>query len=131
MIDINNFKLSIIIPCYNEKKTIEPLLKKILISLKNYKIENYEIIVVDDNSNDGTKELFNNFLSNKNIQVYFHKTNLGKGAAIHTALGYINGDITIIQDADLNLILLVAKIVDTFSKLMRMLLAQDFWVGNT
>tara|TARA_B100000242_G_scaffold41107_1_gene24566 strand:+ start:881 stop:1603 length:723 start_codon:yes stop_codon:yes gene_type:complete len=101
MIDINNFKLSIIIPCYNEKKTIEPLLKKILISLKNYKIENYEIIVVDDNSNDGTKELFNNFLSNKNIQVYFHDTNLGKGAAIHTALGYINGDITIIQDADL------------------------------
>ena len=56
MIDKNNFKLSIIVPCYNEKKTINIILKKIKDSLDNYKIFNYEIIIVDDHSNDGTTE---------------------------------------------------------------------------
>ena len=101
MVDKNNFKLSIIIPCYNEKNTIEPLLKKISNSLQNYTIINYEIIIVDDNSIDGTKEVYKNFLSNEKVQIHFHDSNLGKGAAIHTALKYIAGDITIIQDADL------------------------------
>ena len=101
MIDKNNFKLSIIIPCYNEKNTIEPLLKKISNSLQNYTITNYEIIIVDDNSIDGTKEVYKNLLSNEKVQIHFHDSNLGKGAAIHTALKCIAGDITIIQDADL------------------------------
>ena len=101
MINKNNFKLSIIIPCFNEKNTIEPLLKKISNSLQNYTITNYEIIIVDDNSFDGTKEIYKNLLSNEKVQIHFHDSNLGKGAAIHTALKCIAGDITIIQDADL------------------------------
>ena len=101
MIDRKTFKLSIIIPCYNENKTINEILKKIHKSLKNYEIFKYEIIIVDDYSNDGTKELLKDLIGDKNLQIYFHNDNLGKGAAIHTALKYTTGDIIIIQDADL------------------------------
>ena len=101
MIDRKNFKLSIIIPCYNEKKTIQAILKKIIESLNNYKIVDYEIIIVDDSSDDGTKELLNEIKNKEKMIVFFHETNLGKGAAIQTAIQHITGDITIIQDADL------------------------------
>jgi len=101
MINKENFKLTIVIPCYNEKKTIKNILQKIFNSLELYKILNYEIIIVDDNSNDGTKEILKNLSNNGKIQTYFHDANLGKGAAIQTALKYITGDIIIIQDADL------------------------------
>jgi len=101
MISKDNFKLSIIIPCYNEKKTIEVILKKIINSLNYYKIFDYEIIIIDDFSNDGTTEILKNLKDKNKINIYFHETNLGKGAAIQTAIQYINGDITIIQDADL------------------------------
>ena len=101
MIDRKNFKLSIIIPCYNEKKTIQAILKKIIESLNNYKIVDYEIIIVDDSSNDGTKELLNEIKNKEKMIIFFHETNLGKGAAIQTAIQHITGDITIIQDADL------------------------------
>ena len=56
MINKNSFKLSIIIPCYNEIFTIDKIINKILDSLKAYKYSNYEIVIVDDNSVDGTKE---------------------------------------------------------------------------
>ena len=101
MIDRELFKLSIVIPCYNEKNTIENILKKVIQSLNNYKILKYEIIIVDDCSNDGTIKLLKNLALDENIQIYFHDNNLGKGAAIQTALKYITGDITLIQDADL------------------------------
>ena len=101
MIDKKNFKLSIIIPCFNERNTINIILEKIIKNLNNYKIINYEIIIIDDNSNDGTKELLKNLDHDEKIKIYFHDKNLGKGAAIQTALQYIAGDITIIQDADL------------------------------
>ena len=101
MIDRKNFKLSIIIPCYNEKKTIQAILKKIIESLNNYKIFDYEIIIVDDSSDDGTKELLNEIKNKEKMIIFFHETNLGKGAAIQTAIQHITGDITIIQDADL------------------------------
>ena len=101
MIDRDSFKLSIVIPCYNEKNTIENILKKVIQSLNNYKILKYEIIIVDDCSNDGTIKLLKNLALDENIQIYFHDNNLGKGAAIQTALKYITGDITLIQDADL------------------------------
>ena len=65
MIKRDNFKLSIIIPCYNEKNTIELILEKIIQSFKNYKIFNYEIIIVDDNSKDGTKEILKNLKASK------------------------------------------------------------------
>jgi len=101
MIDKNNFKLSIIVPCYNEKKTINIILKKIKDSLDNYKIFNYEIIIVDDHSNDGTTEELKKIENDKNINIYYHETNLGKGAAIQTAIKNLSSDITLIQDADL------------------------------
>jgi glycosyltransferase involved in cell wall biosynthesis len=101
MINKETFKLSIIIPCFNEKNTIEKILEKIYQSLKNYKILQYEIIIVDDCSSDGTIEILKNLINTEKIKIYFHDVNLGKGAAINTALGYVTGDITIIQDADL------------------------------
>ena len=101
MIQRETFKLSIIIPCYNEKKTIDIILDRIDQSLKTYKIFNYEILIVDDSSNDGTKEILKNLSNNEKVKIYFHDINLGKGAAIQTALSYATGDITIVQDADL------------------------------
>ena len=101
MIDKKNFKLSVIIPCYNEKKTIQAILKKIIESLNNYKIVDYEIIIVDDSSDDGTKELLDEIKNKEKMIIFFHETNLGKGAAIQTAIQHITGDVTIIQDADL------------------------------
>ena len=101
MFEKDKFKLSIIIPCFNEKNTIEVILKKIKESLKYHKIIEYEIIIVDDFSNDGTTEVLKNLIDKEKMKIYFHNINLGKGAAIHTALKNITGDITIIQDADL------------------------------
>tara|TARA_B100001057_G_scaffold259754_1_gene259957 strand:- start:305 stop:1033 length:729 start_codon:yes stop_codon:yes gene_type:complete len=101
MINRDIFKLSIIIPCYNEKKTINILINKVIQSLKNYNFSNYEILVIDDHSKDGTIEVLKNLKKEENISVYFHEKNLGKGAAIQTALKHISGDIIIIQDADL------------------------------
>ena len=95
---MNNFKkkLSIIIPVYNEKRTIEKLLKKInkLIDI------NKEIIVVNDGSSDGTKRILE---ENKNFYSILinHKKNLGKGAAIQSAQKLVKGDVVLIQDADL------------------------------
>ena len=101
MIDKDNFKLSVIIPCYNEKNTIHIIIKKVIQSLNNYKFLNYEIIIVDDHSKDGTIEIITSLIKDEKIFAYFHDSNLGKGAAIQTALQYVTGDITIIQDADL------------------------------
>ncbi len=101
MIDKKTFKLTIIIPCYNEKNTIEEILKRINESLKSYELLKFEVLIVDDFSNDGTKDVLKNFTNNEKIQIFYHDDNLGKGAAIHTALKHATGDITIIQDADL------------------------------
>ena len=101
MIDKKTFKLSIIIPCYNEKDTIGEIIKRIDQSLNSYELLKYEILIVDDFSNDGTKEILKDYTNNEKIQIYYHDNNLGKGAAIHTALKYTSGDITLIQDADL------------------------------
>ena len=88
-------KLSIIIPCYNEKDTINEVINKInKINIKK------QVILVDDCSTDGTIEIIK-----KNIQnidkVIFHKKNLGKGGAIKSSKKYITGDYVVIQDADL------------------------------
>ena len=91
-------KLSIIMPAYNEGKTILKVINKV----KNVKLGNIkkEIIVVDDFSTDGTKNALSK-LKNKGLKIFFHRKNKGKGAAIRTALKHATGDIILIQDADL------------------------------
>ena len=89
--------LTIIIPVYNEIKTINAILDKIL-SIKNIK---KQIILVDDFSTDGTREIIKKSYEKKINKVVYHKNNLGKGAAIISAKKHVNGDIVIIQDADL------------------------------
>jgi glycosyltransferase involved in cell wall biosynthesis len=93
-------KISIIIPCYNEVFTIEKIINRILESLNNYKLLNYEIIIVDDYSSDGTRELLNKIQDPK-IKIFLHDRNQGKGGAIQTAIKKITGELIIIQDADL------------------------------
>jgi len=90
--------LSIVIPCYNEKSTIIRLIKKI-----NQQKINKEVIIVDDGSDDGTKELLKKINRRKyNInKIFFKKKNSGKGSSIRVAQKYINGKYVIIQDADL------------------------------
>ena len=91
-------KLSIIIPVYNEEKSILKIIKKCeAVDLSPLNFEK-EIIIVDDGSTDNTRSLLQNI---KNHKVIFHEKNLGKGAAIKTALNYVTGDYVIIQDADL------------------------------
>ena len=90
-------KISIIIPCYNEASTIELIIEKIL----EIKDLNYEIIIIDDCSTDGTKEILKNKLSEKVKKKVFNEKNFGKGYAIREGLKYTSGDIVIIQDADL------------------------------
>lgn len=91
-----NKKLSIVIPVYNEKYTIEKILNKIH---KLHDIKK-EIIVVDDASNDGTKAIL---IKNKKkiTKLIHHKKNIGKGGAIRSAKKFIKGNVIIIQDADL------------------------------
>lgn len=93
---MNNLSLSIIIPCYNEKNTIEIIVKKIK---KNNEFKK-EIIIVDDYSNDGTKEIIRSLQGDDLIKL-FHDKNYGKGRAIKTALEVCKNDIILIQDADL------------------------------
>ena len=90
-------KLSIIIPVYNEIKTI----KKLLLKVVNQGIKDIQIIVVDDFSTDGTREVIKNDLSQFINKIIYHEKNMGKGAAIRSAQKFVSGDIVIIQDADL------------------------------
>lgn len=89
-------KLSIIIPAYNEKNTIEEIIRRIkAVDLKGLE---KEIIVVDDGSKDGTRDILKTI---PGIRYIFHEKNLGKGGAVKTGFQNATGDILIIQDADL------------------------------
>jgi glycosyltransferase involved in cell wall biosynthesis len=88
-------KLSVIIPVYNEVGTIQEIIERV----RQAPFEK-EVIVVDDYSTDGTRELLEK-IGGDNITVLLHESNQGKGAAIRTAIPHIGGDIAIIQDADL------------------------------
>ncbi|HAF15273.1 MAG TPA: glycosyl transferase [Blastocatellia bacterium] len=90
-------KVSIVIPCYNEKNTIA----KIVEAVRSAPVENKEIIVIDDGSNDGTQTLLREKLSGAVDQIIYHPTNRGKGAALRTGFEAASGDIILIQDADL------------------------------
>ena len=89
-------KLSIIIPCYNESSTILSLIE----AVKQSPVKNREIIIVDDGSKDGTRDILG-ALIDPEIRTIFHKSNQGKGAALRTGFREATGDICIVQDADL------------------------------
>ena len=89
--------LSIIIPCYNEINTIESLINEV----KRSPIISKEIIIIDDGSTDGTKEFLKGLDNSDELKIIFHIKNKGKGAAIYSGFKRATGEITIIQDADL------------------------------
>jgi glycosyltransferase involved in cell wall biosynthesis len=91
-------KITILIPCYNEEKTIEELVSRVLNSPIPHE---KEIIIVDDGSTDNTKTILENKIKPLVSKIIYHSYNQGKGAALATGLSMATGDILIIQDADL------------------------------
>ena len=96
ILGISRVILSIIIPCFNESKTILSLID----AVKKSPIKNREIIIVDDGSQDGTRDILNK-LNDPEVRIIFHSKNKGKGAALRTGFNEAKGDICIVQDADL------------------------------
>lgn len=93
-------KLSIIVPCYNEKATI----KKILAEVKEVNLGSTkkEVIIIDDGSKDGTREILRQLAGkDKTIRLLFQKVNQGKGAALKRGILESTGDVVVVQDADL------------------------------
>ncbi|MCR5675715.1 MAG: glycosyltransferase family 2 protein [Lachnospiraceae bacterium] len=92
----NDFTLSIVIPCYNERDNIEEIVRRVLAS----PVKNKEIIVVDDKSTDGTREILEERIRPLVQQIIYHEKNGGKGAALKTGFAHATGDLVIVQDAD-------------------------------
>jgi glycosyltransferase involved in cell wall biosynthesis len=90
-------RLTVVIPCYNEVKTIH----EIIVTIKTSPVNNCEIIIVDDYSTDGTRELLQKDLYTQVDRVIYHDRNYGKGAALRSGFAAVTGDIVIVQDADL------------------------------
>jgi glycosyltransferase involved in cell wall biosynthesis len=89
-------KLSVIIPVYNEAKTISEIIRRVIATgLAD------EILVVDDGSTDGSREILANLIDTDIVKVIYHESNLGKGKAVRTGFQNAVGDLFIIQDADL------------------------------
>ena len=90
-------KVSIVIPCYNEKDTIE----RIVQAVRSAAIESREIIVVDDCSEDGTKAVLEEKVSEMVDRIIYHPVNRGKGASLRSGFAAATGEIILVQDADL------------------------------
>src|SRR5215475_627692 len=92
-------KLSVVVPCYNERETIE----EIIAAIRRSEYPDKEIVVVDDGSTDGTREKLKSEIepSGQVDKVVYHDRNRGKGAALRTGFRHATGDIVIVQDADL------------------------------
>jgi len=89
-------KLSVIMPVYNEERTIQEIVKRVMeVPLEK------ELVIVDDCSNDRTSELLKIYVNKAEIKVLRHEKNQGKGAAIRTGIQAATGDMIVIQDADL------------------------------
>jgi glycosyltransferase involved in cell wall biosynthesis len=108
-----NMKLSVIIPCYNETSTIRTIIERVRLA----PVAEMEIIVVDDCSTDGTRELLRGEIGKLADRVIFHEVNQGKGAALRTGFAAATGALVVVQDADLEydpneLPLLMKPIID-------------------
>ncbi len=89
-------KLTVLIPVYNERQTIREIVSRVLAQ----EVAD-EILIVDDGSIDGTREILREFEGQKPLRVIYHERNQGKGAAVRTGLDHAQGDVILIQDADL------------------------------
>ena len=92
-----NVTLTIVIPCFNERENIIKILDKV----DQAEVANKEIIVVDDMSTDGTREILEEKVKPRVSKIIYHEVNGGKGAALKTGFAHATGDIVIIQDADM------------------------------
>ncbi len=90
-------KISIIIPCFNERETIKKIIEKVQ-NQENFK---KEIIIIDDFSNDGTRNILENEIKEKVEKIIFNEKNYGKGYSVRQGIKVATGDIILIQDADL------------------------------
>jgi glycosyltransferase involved in cell wall biosynthesis len=89
-------KLSVIIPVYNEVKTIDEIIRRV----KATGLVN-EIVIVDDGSTDGSRDLLAKLNETESVKVIYHESNMGKGQAVRTGIQSTSGDLILIQDADL------------------------------
>jgi len=90
-------KLSVIIPCYNEARTIRPIVDRVI----DAPVEEIEIIIIDDGSTDGTREVLKKEIEPLVDKVLYHEMNMGKGSALRAGFREATGDVVIVQDADL------------------------------
>ena len=89
-------RVSVLIPAYNEIHTIREIIRRVV----TVKVAD-EIIVIDDGSTDGTRQVLRELDGQEGVRVFFHERNQGKGAAIRTGIQHASGEVIIIQDADL------------------------------
>lgn len=91
-----SFKLSVAIPVYNEERWLREIMRRVrAVPIRK------EIVLVDDCSKDGTRDILREMENDPDVKVIYHERNLGKGGAIRTAFSHCTGDVVVIQDADL------------------------------
>ena len=94
-------KLSLLIPVYNEEKTLDLIFSRVLELEKSPLIDELEVIAVDDCSKDNSLNLLKKYETSGKIRLFHHEKNQGKGAAVRTAMANATGDYVVFQDADL------------------------------